>query len=77
MKDACIRIRTDEPDYSDLPDQEYDWSYSVYGNVEEAIPEDAPDSLRRSATLTSYVDANLYHDHTTGRSVTGILHLIN
>ena len=24
-----------------------------------------------------YVDANLYHDWTTGRSVTGILHLIN
>lgn len=28
-------------------------------------------------TLTTYVDANLYHDLITGRSVTGILHLIN
>ena len=27
--------------------------------------------------LTSYVDANLYHDMVTGRSVTGCLHLIN
>jgi hypothetical protein len=28
-------------------------------------------------TLTTYVDANLYHDMISGRSVTGILHLIN
>jgi len=28
-------------------------------------------------TLTHYVDANLYHDMITGRSVTGILHLVN
>jgi hypothetical protein len=27
--------------------------------------------------LTHYVDANLYHDMITGRSVTGILHLAN
>jgi hypothetical protein len=28
-------------------------------------------------TLTHYVDANLFHDLITGRSVTGILHLVN
>jgi hypothetical protein len=28
-------------------------------------------------TLTHYVDANLMHDVATGRSVTGILHLVN
>jgi len=27
MKDAVIRIRTDEPDYSGLPDQQFDWAY--------------------------------------------------
>ena len=27
--------------------------------------------------LTSYVDANLYHDLMTGRSVSGVLHLVN
>ncbi len=27
--------------------------------------------------MTTYVDANLAHDFITGRSVTGILHLIN
>ena len=26
---------------------------------------------------TTYEDANLYHDYLTGRSVTGILHLVN
>lgn len=31
----------------------------------------------RPVTLTHYVDANLYHDCLTGRSVTGILHFIN
>ena len=77
MKEASIRIRTEMPDYSDLPTQEYDWTYSVYGNVTELIPEDAPTPLGKPVCLTSYVDANLFHDEVTGRSVTGILHLIN
>jgi len=34
-------------------------------------------TLRTIVTLTHYVDANLYHDLITGRSVTGILHLAN
>jgi hypothetical protein len=29
MKHASIRIRTDKPDYSDLPDVANDWTYSV------------------------------------------------
>ena len=28
-------------------------------------------------TRTHYVDANLFHDALTGRSVTGILHMLN
>jgi len=36
-----------------------------------------PTPLGRFLTLTHYVDANLYHDLITGRSVTGILHLAN
>ena len=77
MRYASIRVRTEEPDYSDLVDPEYDWSKSVYGEVEEQIPKDAPEPLGKHVTLTHYVDANLMHDVTTGRSVTGILHLIN
>jgi hypothetical protein len=77
MKYAAIRIRTDEPDYSDIPDFEYDWAQTVYGVVTELKPDDAPKPLGKFVTLTHYVDANLMHDITTGRSVTGILHLIN
>ena len=77
MRHAAIRIRVDEPDYSDIPDFEYDWSRSIYGNVKEYKPSDAPKPLGKYVTLTHYVDANLMHDVTTGRSVTGILHLLN
>lgn len=77
MRYASIRIRTEEPDYSDLPENIFDWSYSVYGNVKELLPTDAPKPLGNYVTLSHYVDANLMHDITTGRSVTGILHLVN
>ena len=33
--------------------------------------------LGKPVTLTHYVDANLFHDALTGRSVTGILHMLN
>jgi hypothetical protein len=77
MKEAIIRVRTGEPDYSDLPEQDYDWAQSVYGDVSEIIPDDAPTPLGNYVTLTHYYDANLYHDMLTGCSVTGILHLFN
>ena len=77
FKDGAIRVRTGKPDYSDLEDVEYDWMYTTYGNVTEAVPLDLPEALGKSVVLTTYVDANLYHDLITGRAVTGILHLIN
>ena len=76
-KNACLRIRTKEPDYSSIPDMKYDWSYSVYGNVKEQVPKDAPEPLGKRVTLTHYVDANLMHCKLTGRSVTGVLHFVN
>jgi hypothetical protein len=77
MKHAAIRFRTEEPDFSALPDQQFDWAYTVYGHVKEVLPHDMPTPLGKFVTLTHYVDANLYHDMITGRSVTGILHLAN
>ena len=77
MSDACIRIRTHEPDFSAIPLVKYDWAASVYGEVAELIPSDAPLPKGHPVTLSHYVDANLYHDWVTGRSVTGILHFIN
>ncbi len=77
MKHAAIRILTDEPDYSDIPDQDFDWSYTVHGDVAEIVPEDTPVPLGKFVTITHFVDANLFHCKLTGRSVTGILDLVN
>jgi hypothetical protein len=76
-KFARIRFRTHMPDFSDLVIPEYDWSGTVYGNVKEDIPKDAPKPLGKEVTTISYVDANLLHCLVTGRSVTGILHFLN
>jgi len=76
-KDAAIRVRTGLPDYSEYPDQVHDWAYTVYGNVKEQIPDDAPPPIGKPVVLTTYVDANLYHDMVTGRAMTAVLHLIN
>jgi hypothetical protein len=76
-RNAAIRIRTDLPDYSGLDPKVYDWQHSVYNGAEELIPDDIPDPLGKPVIITTFVDANLYHDLVTGRSVTGILHLFN
>jgi hypothetical protein len=77
MRYAKLRIRVNEPDYSDLPTGQYDWESSVYGQLHEMLPNDAPEPLGHFVRITHYVDANLYHDFLTGRSVTGILDLLN
>jgi hypothetical protein len=72
-----IRFRTDIPDYGHLEETSVDWTYSVYGNVKEDIPTNMPEPKGKTVRLTCYVDANLMHDFITGRSATGILHLMN
>ena len=76
MKHGSISFRTHLPDYSDLPGIEHDW-FNVYGELQELVPENAPPPLGKPVVLTHYVDANLFHDMLTGRSVTGIIHLMN
>jgi hypothetical protein len=51
--------------------------YTVYGKTKEVLPQDAPEPLGKYVTLSHYVDSNLMHDITMGKSVTGILHHIN
>jgi hypothetical protein len=65
MKEARIRVLTNELDYSDYQDPEYDWSSSVYGNVREIIPTDILEPKGKYLTLSHYFDANLYHDMST------------
>jgi hypothetical protein len=77
MLHSAIFVQTVNPDYSNLPELEHDWSRSVFGEVTEMIPQEAPDPLGKDITLTHYVDATLMHDIITGQSVTGILRMIN
>jgi hypothetical protein len=77
MKYAVIRFRGSELNYSDLPSFEYNWEKLVCGDVKEDIPTDAPKLLGKYVLLTHYLDANLYHDMLTGRSVLGVLHFLN
>jgi len=42
FKHGVIRIRTDKPDYSNIPKKEFDWFYTCYAGAREAIPEDCP-----------------------------------
>jgi hypothetical protein len=77
MKEARIQVLTNEPDYSDYQDLEYNWSSSVYGDVKEIIPMDILEPKGKYVTLSHYFNANLYHDMVTGRLVTAILHFLN
>ena len=72
-KGYAIRFRTEQPDYSFLPDQDFDWTYSVYGNVHEILPDHMPDPLGKAVTTTTTMDANLNHCLDTGKSLTGCL----
>ena len=56
---------------------EYDLSYTVYGNVQEIIPNNCPIHLRKSVTSTTTLDANLLHYLATGASLTACLHFCN
>jgi hypothetical protein len=69
---STLDVLTKKPDYSDLPDNVYEWTCAVYGKVEELLPVDAPEPLGKHVTLSHYVDANLKHDVAMGRSVTWI-----
>ena len=77
MHHATIKIRTGAPDYSNIPVKLYDWEYSCYADAREEIPLDAPKLKRKPVTMTSFFDANLYHDLISGKSVTCILHQLN
>ena len=61
----------------ELKEQNYDWMHTTYENAQEIIPTNLPKAAGKSVALTTYVDANLYHDFVTGRSVTGIIHIVN
>jgi len=77
MRHATIEIRTDAPDYSNIPVKLHDWECSCCADAKEEIPLDAPAPKGKPVTVTSFFDANLCHDLISGKSVTGILHQLN
>ena len=76
-KHCSTRYRTEEPDYSYLPNMKYDGSYTVYGNVQEIFPNNCPKPLGKSVSTTTTLDANLLHCLATGASLTACLHFCN
>ena len=76
-KRLCKKFRTIEPDFSYPPEQNFNWAHTVYGHVQEIIPNDIPDPLGKAVTATTTVDANLNHCLDTGRSLTSCLHFVN
>ena len=54
-------FRGHQPDYSYLPQQHFAWTETVYGDLNEIIPEAIPKPLGNTVTTTTTVDANLNH----------------
>jgi hypothetical protein len=73
---CSIKFRTEEPDYSMYKSENYDWT-NIYGDVQEELPKTMPKAKGRKVKLTMFADANLYHDRLTGRSVTGLILMVN
>ena len=76
--DGSIRFRVGIPDHESFYEAPInDWTYSVYGEMSEELPANAPEPKGKPVCTTTFVDANLMHCKVTGRSATGILHAIN
>ena len=73
---GAIRVRLGLPDYSDLLLEKFEWT-CIYRNISEELPSDMPVPRGKPVITTTYEDANLCHDYLTGRSVTGLLRLVN
>ena len=76
-KDYAVRFITDQPDYSFLPEQDFDWTYSIYGDVYEIFPDDMPEPLDKAVVTTTTMDANLNHCLAARKSLVGCLHFVN
>ena len=77
--DGAIRFRTGIPDNEKFfTPPSHDWMNSVYGNKPLDLDEDMyPVPLENLMRITSFVDSCLGYCKVTGKSITGIIHLIN
>lgn len=78
---TSVRFMTERSDSTqksqNLTTQNHGWEQIIYGNVHELLPVDVPQPLGPEIVITMYIEANLCHNITTGKSVTGVLHLLN
>jgi len=78
LPDGGIRFRTGKPMHEEtIIPQIHDWAYSVYGNEPEELDPDMPTPKGEPMRLTTFVDANLMHCKVTGKSATGVFHMID
>jgi hypothetical protein len=75
--DGAVRLRINIPDNLHTAPGDHNWDTTVYGNVIEELPHDMPTPKGKPVRMTTFEDANLLHDHVTGRSAMGILHFVN
>ena len=76
-KKTAIKFNTEMPDYSRYKKVEApNWGH-IYHPCGEELPSDMPPAKGKPVMTTTFVDANLMHDILTGRSCTGIIHLLN
>jgi hypothetical protein len=69
-----------DPTYPEIPHEifqdNFDWT-TMYGNVKEAIPPNAPEPRGKSVLLRCYVDSDHANDLVTRRSRSGYIQMIN
>jgi hypothetical protein len=75
---GAIRFRVNIPNHEEqgIP-LKHDWASTVYRSISEELPDDMPVPKGKVIRTTTYHDANLMHDLITGRSMSGIITLIN
>ena len=72
----CTGIPNHEATFGEYPEQ-YDWMETVYGSSTEELPPNMPTPKGKLVRTTTYFDANLMHDVSTGRSASGVLHFLS
>ena len=76
FKEAYITFNPEVPEHGSYVIDSPEWKY-IYGECKEEIPSGSPTPRGLAVLVTTFVDANLLHDIITGRSVSGILHMLN
>ena len=73
-----MRFRTGIPKNEECFDMpEDDKMYSVHGNVTEELTQDLPEPKGKEVRTSTFRDASFMHCKVTGKSVTGLLLLVN